>query len=120
MLPVLDAISNTVRGSKPQRFRPFSCQLARRDWPFGVLDRGARLADLQGDAAARIARAGQAEALGQRHRPAIDLQMRALVVLEKSDNELGAVGAAIVLERLRQGRRRRARNSSSKQCRAEY
>ena len=48
---------------------------------------------------ARIARAGQGQPLAKRHRFAVDLHMRALVVLEKSDNELRAVGAAIVLER---------------------
>jgi len=64
-----------------------------------VLERGARLRDLQRNTPARIARTGQRQTLAERYCPSIDLQMRAPIILEKTDNELGAVGAAIALER---------------------
>ena len=47
----------------------FSCQLAGRHRSLGVLDRGACLGDFQRDAAARIARTGQRQALGQASPP---------------------------------------------------
>src|SRR6202048_206712 len=101
-LLVFGAISKAVKGSERKRFGLFSHQLARRRRSFGVLDRGARLGDFQRDAAAGIARAGQGQALAQRHRPSIDLQMGTRIVFEKSDDELRAVGAAIAPERLRE------------------
>ena len=65
-----------------------------------MLQPGPGLGDVQRDAAARIARPGQAEASGKRHGPAIDLQMGALVVFEERDDELRAVRAAVALEAL--------------------
>src|SRR5665647_1842260 len=105
-----DTISKGMKGSGRKRSGPFSLsELAGRHRAFGVLDRGACLGDFQRDAAARIARAGQAEALGQCHRLAIDLHMGALVVFEKSDDELSAVRTMVVLEGLRPRRRRTGR-----------
>ncbi len=100
------------REGRNERFGPYSRRLARRRRSFGVLDRGACPSDFQRHAAAGIARAGQGQALAQRHRPSIDLHMGALVVFEKSDNELRAVGAAIAPERLRG--RGRCRGHSSR------
>src|SRR5476651_539702 len=92
------------KGSKQNVSALFLYRFARRYRPPGVRERGARFGDFQRDAAARIARARKCQALGQRHRPSVELQMRAGIVLEKSDNELGLVGAAIALERLRRYR----------------
>src|SRR6185369_8766938 len=65
------------------------------------------LGDLQGHALPLIARSRQRQALGQCQRLAVELQMGAGIVLEKSDDELRPVGAAIVPEaRLREGGRR--------------
>jgi hypothetical protein len=105
MLLVSGAIIKCVKRVETKRLGPFSYQLTRRHRSFGVLDRGARTGDFQRDAATRIARPRQGHALAKRHRPAINLQMGALVVFEKSDDELSAVGAAIALEALRQSGR---------------
>ena len=99
------AISTGMKGSERKGSGPFSCQFAGRHRSPAVLDRGARLGDFQRDAAAGIARAGQRKAPAKRHGLSIDLQMRPPVIWEKSDDELRAVGAAIVLERLREGER---------------
>jgi hypothetical protein len=99
---VQGSISKAERGSERKRFGLFSYQFARRGRSFGLLKRGACLRDFQRDAAARITRAGQGQALAKRHRPSIDLHMGTFIIFEKSDDELGAVGAAIVLESLRE------------------
>ena len=70
-----------------------------------MLDRGACPGDFQRDAAARVTRARQCNALAKRNGLSIDLQVGTPVVWKKSDDELRAVGAAIVLERLRDGGR---------------
>src|SRR4051812_9751256 len=79
--------------------RTSSCQFARRDRPPDVLERGCpSLGQLERDTAARIARARQRQPLGQRHGPAVQLQMGPRIVLEKPDDKLRPVGAAIVLK----------------------
>src|ERR1700704_294913 len=94
-----------------------STQLASRRGLFADLQRGARLLDRQRYASARIARARQPNPLLQRHRLAVHLHMGPLVVLEKSDNELGAVATAIGLEGrgLSRGRRPGQRGSGCEQ-----
>jgi len=76
-----------------------------------------RLGDSQRDPAAGIARARQRQPFLKRHRVAIQLQMRAGIILEKSDDELRAIGAAIVLELgLRGYLRRTGHGSDEQQC----
>src|SRR4030081_838937 len=106
------------KGSEQKCFGPFSCQLACRHRPFGVLERGdTGPGDLQGHAASRIARAGKSQTFAQRYRLAIELQMGACIVLEKSDDELRAIGAAIILKGL--GERGRRGDRAPKKYRAE-
>jgi len=72
------AVRKLKKGRNENVSALFSCQLARRYRPFGVLERGdPGLADLQRHADSRIARAGKSKTFAERHRPAVELQMGA-------------------------------------------
>ena len=68
-------------------------------------------ADLERDATALVTRAGQRQPLRQRHRLAVDLQMRTRVTIEERCNELRAVGTTIIPE---VGLRRRCRGTKDR------
>src|SRR5438270_11661071 len=97
--PISEARTVNWKGSERYRFGPFSCLVACGDRPPGMLERcDPGPGDPQGHALPPITRSRKRHALGQCQRLAVELQMGAGIVLEKPDDELRPVGAAIVPE----------------------
>ena len=91
----------TEKRVETKSFRPFLIRrvsncVAGRNRFSGVLDRNATsLVDPKRHSVAAVSCPRQRQPLEQRHLPAVDLQMRTLVIGEKPDDEIGAIGAPI-------------------------